>query len=344
MLNNHLTLLREDAERALRRVPFHFLTGKTILLTGASGLVGTHFLAGLLHVQRLVGPGLEIHAIMHKTIPDHIRSMAADGRIVFHQGDMSDSSFLSQLPTADIIIHAATYGQPSLFSSQPQTTLKLNTTATFALLDKVKEGGTFLFLSSSEVYSGLSNPPFSENQIGTTNTDHARACYIEGKRSGEAICNCYNERGVNAKSVRLALAFGPGTRPDDRRVINTFIQKALCSGEIRLLDQGTARRTYCYVADALEMMWLILLKGTYNRYNVGGKSQTTIMELAKMIGQIAAVPIIIPPSDQSTLSGAPDDVRMDISRFESEFFSMDFMPFRQGLERTMAWQKHFYTA
>ena len=97
------------------------------------------------------------------------------------------------------------------FMQNPVKTLQLNTSTTLLLFEKLLPGGKFLFISTSELYSGLSHPPFTEQQIGTTNTTHPRACYIEGKRCGEAIVNAFREQGVNAKSARLALAYGPGT-------------------------------------------------------------------------------------------------------------------------------------
>ena len=163
-------------------------------------------------------------------------------------------------------------------------TLKINTIGTFNLLEKLLPEGKFMFISSSEVYSGLSTPPHRENEIGTTNTTHPRSCYIEAKRCGEAICNAYRAMGIQAKSARLSLAYGPGTRPNDMRVINSFIQKALIQGYINLMDQGLAFRTYCYISDAMEIMWNILVKGKEPVYNVGGFSKVTIAELAKLIG------------------------------------------------------------
>jgi len=137
-------------------------------------------------------------------------------------------------------------------------TLKLNTETTFYLFDKLKKNGKFLFLSTSEVYSGLANPPHKESEIGTTNTTHPRSCYIEAKRCGEAICNAHREKGVQSKSARLSLAYGPGTKPNDLRVINSFIQKAL-QGKRELLDQGEAKRTYCYKSDKTEIMETVLI-------------------------------------------------------------------------------------
>jgi len=200
--------------------------------------------------------------------------------------------------------------------------------------------GKFLFISTSELYSGLPHPPYNESQIGTTNTTHPRSCYIEGKRCGEAICNAFRQNGVAAKSARLALAYGPGTRPDDKRVLNAFIEKAF-KGKITLMDQGNAKRTYCYVSDAVEILWNILLKGTEPLYNVGGFSHTTISELAEKIGTYLNIPVEYPDKEQD-LVGAPDDVYLDMNKVKQEFRKTDWVNFDEGLQRTINWQKELY--
>jgi nucleoside-diphosphate-sugar epimerase len=340
---NRLGLLEDDGRYSLRGIPTSKLADKTILITGASGLVGTHFLYGLAHCQEQLGLLLKVVAVVQRGVPDHLKQLEQQGYARFLQGDMTEISFFERLPQAHVIIHAATYGQPGLFTENAVATLRLNTTSVFALLEKLLPEGQFLFLSSSEVYSGLTNPPFSEDQIGTTNTSHPRSCYIEAKRCGEAICNAYRGKGVDVKCARLCLAYGPGTRRGDKRVINSFIERALREKAIRLLDRGEAKRTYCYVADAVHMMWRILLEGKDLIYNVGGTSSTTIVGLAQLIGRLLDVPVHIPLEKSDEMVGAPDDVRLDLTKFTNEFGPKATVDFQEGLARTVEWQKAFYS-
>jgi len=324
-------MLKEDGRRSVQGVPTSLLKGKTVLVTGASGLIGTHFLYGLLHCQEKLGLALDVVGVVRREVPEHLAPMA--GRVRFVVGNLTAPGFLRALPWADIIIHAAGYGQPAKFMANPLATLKLNTATTFALLDKLIVGGRFLYLSSSEVYSGLTEAPFSEGQIGTTNTTHPRACYIEAKRCGEAICNAYG-----AKSVRQCLAYGPGVKAGDQRVLYDFIRKALKDGAIHLRDQGAAKRTYCYIADAVCMMWRILLEGKDAIYNVGGVSSTTILELAQLVGRQLGVPVYAPLESDGVV-GAPSEARVNLDKFTSEFGPVDFMDLEEGVARTIAWQR-----
>ena len=271
--------------------------------------------------------------------PRGLLRCALRGSVTFYKGNLSQIDFLSSLPSADVIIHAATYGQPGKFADFPDETLKLNTLSTFCLLDKLLPGNRFLFLSSSEVYDGLDGAPFTEEQIGTTNTTHPRACYIEGKRCGEAACNAYRSKGIDAKAVRLSHAYGPGARNDDRRAMNSFIRMALCEKKITMLDAGLARRSYCYISDAGAMLWRILLGGREVIYNVGGDYRTTIAEMARGIGNILNVEVIVPEDGSRAMPGAPNEVRVSIAKFEHEFGKLKSTEPDTGLRRTVEWHK-----
>lgn len=339
-MNPMTSLILKDAEQILERVDLSLLKGKTVLITGASGLIGTYLIASLYAFHKK-GNEFNLIALMQGEPSAHLKELLDFPGVTILRGDISSSAFVETLPEADIVVHAAGYGQPGKFMEDPAKTLKLNLLPTFALLERLRPEGKFLFVSSSEVYSGLNQPPLRETEIGTTNTDHPRSCYIEGKRSGEAVVNAFRSKGVDAKSARLSLAYGPGTKKDDARVLNSFIQKAF-AGNITLMDHGKARRTYCYVADAVEIMWHILLNGHDAIYNVGGTSKTTIADLAKMVGKIANVPVTFPEKEDG-VKGAPEDVYIDITKTIEQFGKKDFVPLEEGLERTIAWQKMLYS-
>ena len=282
-------------------------------------------------------------AQVHSEPAPHTAEIIHSAGFQVAQVNLADPAECSRLPPADVIIHSAGYAQPAIFMANPVATFQVNTTATATLLQKLRPGGAFLYLSSSEVYSGLKKSPLSESDIGTTTPLHPRACYIEGKRGGETICNAYRTQGVRAVSARLALAYGPGTRRSDKRALNSFIEKALCQGKIELMDAGKAIRTYCYVSDAVELMWQAALHGTQPVYNIGGHSTVTIGELARLVGQIVGVPVSF-PAQSAEVAGAPEEVRLDLTRPETEFKKTNYVGLEQGLRATIEWQRQLYRA
>lgn len=340
-LNPLSQIIIEESKKIINKVDFATLDNKSILITGASGLIGTYFVACLYNLLISKGLKFDVNLVIHSEPPDFLKPLIEKMRCTLHIGDLTDYNFRKTLPKNDFIVHAAGYGQPGKFLENPIKTIQINTSATIDLFEHLNKNGSFLFLSSSEVYSGLTNPPYKENQIGDINTDHPRACYIEGKRIGETICNEFRKLGIDAKSARLSLAYGPGTKLYDKRVLNNFIEKALINGKIELQDDGSAKRTYCYVTDAVETLWNVLLFGKDTIYNVGGISRTTIANLAKLIAEITKVPVIF-PKKQSEVLGAPDDVYLDLDKIQQEFNKDEFVSLEEGIKITIKWQKTLY--
>lgn len=332
-------IITEDAGELRDRLDCGGLDRSRFLITGSSGLIGIYFLALLRSIIDRTS-GMTVTLVVLSNPTSMFRKLADHPRIEIRQGDVGDPMFCRSLPQADVIVHSAGYGQPGLFMANPAATLALNTAGTIELLGRLAPGGRFLFTSSAEVYTGLDRLLLRETDIGTTNTDHPRACYIEGKRAGEALCVAYRERGVAAKAARIALTYGPGTKPHDRRVLNMFIEKGL-SGRIDLMDSGAALRTLIYIADTVEALWNILMAGRHTVYNVGGEVEVSILDLAQEIGQQMGVPVRAPDADKG-IAGAPQSVRLDMSRYRDEFGQQALRPLTDGLARTIAWQRALY--
>lgn len=333
-------ILAADAARINDRVALSGLAGARVFVTGASGLIGSYVLACLGELAQR-GVRVDVRAQAYSAAPPHVAAIAARHGFELLQADLSRFDVYPGLPEADVIVHAAGYAQPMRFMANPDRTLQINTSATMALLRKLAPGGHFQFLSSAEVYTGLQGGPHPESAVGTSTPSHPRAAYIEGKRGGEAACHAWRGQGVHATAVRLGDVYGPGTRPHDKRALNSFIERALTDGEIRMLDAGEAVRTYCYVADAVELMWAILLGGRETVYNVAGRSVTTIADLAAAIGRLTGVPVTRGPAGTG-VAGAPQTLHLDLSRVDAEFGHRELVGLEQGLAATIEWQRHLY--
>lgn len=337
-------IILEDCRRIIDKAGLDALAGKSLLITGATGLLGTYFLYSVKTYNDSSPVPIHVTIVCHRQLPEHLACLTKESWLKVLQGDLSDDVFLSALPHFDAVIHAATYGQPGRFLEEQVKTLTLNTVVTKKLLSLVEPQGYFLFISSSEIYSGSEETPYMESTHGVTMPDHPRACYIEGKRCGEAFCQCYaRQEGIHARIARVALSYGPGVRADDRRVLYNFIQKAL-DGRIEMLDRGEARRVYCYVADTVEMLWNIMLTGKETVYNVGNlpASETSIYEMARTIGAYLHVPVIRPQTDLGGLNKAPSAVQLDMSRYVQEFSKTDFVSLEEGLARTIDWYRQCF--
>jgi UDP-glucuronate decarboxylase len=333
-------IILEDAREICSVVNLEPLRDSSILITGASGLIGTYLLASLvcLHEQ---GIPFRVYAQHFSDLPAYSKELIQAGGFKAIRFNLADHDEYKRIPEADFVVHSAGYAQPSLFMANPISTIQINTAATIALLNHLRQHGKFLFVSSSEIYSGLKKHDLAETDIGCTTPFHPRASYIEGKRCGEAICNSFRLNGTEAKSARVSLAYGPGTRKHDKRALNSFIEQALLKKRIELLDSGAAMRTYCYVADTVELLWRILLFGKEPIYNVGGKSTLSIAELAKVVAQISEAEVVFPTA-QAEIAGAPEEVGLDLTRAEMEFGKLHYTALEEGIRTTIEWQQELY--
>ena len=313
------------------------IDGKSILITGASGLIGVNLIACLHVLNNKYNCNFTVRAInRNEQLKDLYNFISCNVSSFDLTNEKCNSHY-------DIIIHAATYGQPGKFLADPIKTLKLNTSVLFDLFENLNPNGKFLFLSSSEVYSGLQEVKFllnetTETNIGKTTPYHPRACYIEGKRCGETIVDNYKDI-FDVKSIRLALAYGMGTKKDDERVLNTFIRNAILKKKIQLLDLGLAKRTYIYISDAIEIMWKILFEGKERLYNVGGNEKISILDLANNIGNILNVSVKL--NSNLSLIGSPVEVDLNIDKIKNEF-NPTFTKLNEGLKKTIKWQELLY--
>ena len=121
--------------------------------------------------------------------------------------------------------------------------------------------------------------------------------------------------------------------------MSSFVDTAITEHRISLLDAGLAHRSYCYISDIGAMMWRILLMGKDVIYNVGGDYRTTIVELAKSIGGIMNVEVVVPQDNAESLLGASMEVSVSISKFKAEFGSLPQVNPELGLQRTVNWHR-----
>jgi UDP-glucuronate decarboxylase len=330
-MSEMLNLLIRDAEETLNVVDYRSLDGARVLISGATGLIGMHLMSTLYVLKR---EGYKINAFgqYHNPPAPHTEELARLGGF----GLVHDSWII---PQTDVIIHSgAGYGQPVIFMANPAETIHANTTLTEQLLQSLAPNGRFLFVSSNEVYHGLKKEFATEEDIGTTTPYHPRAGYVEGKRAGEAITYAYRKNGVNASSARLNLTFGPGARKDDKRALSGFIDQAITTGHIEMRFSGKEMRTCCYAKDVATMLWKVVLGGIKPVYNVGGRSTTSIAELASIVAKLTGSTIRNPEEDRE-LPGSYALPRMDISLIETDLGKTDYMDLEESLKRTVTWHR-----
>lgn len=324
----------EDSNYLLNRIALQNMNNMRVLITGSSGLIGKNILNFFDHILKSGNFMFEVDALSK-----HYEQEAGQyhQNIHFQSGDLNSGLERFSLKKYDLIIHAATYAQPAKFIAQAPETLYLNGPILLELLKHLQDGGTFLFLSTSEIYSGSNSSSNTELDIGRIPIQSPRSAYIYGKIFGEVTLLQLKEE-FRIRIGRVALSYGPGTKLKDSRVLNQLISRGLNEHRVELADAGNAFRTYCYVRDTLEMLLKVAFLGESEIYNIGGDSSLTIRELGSEIARILEVPFSFPSEIESYLE-APNRVKIDISKYENEFGPMHFINISDGLKKTIEWQK-----
>lgn len=309
-------------------------SGKDVLVTGASGVIGYYLQSFLTNLPEARKPQSITLVSKSGVFPSSLHRSVKIAQI-----DLTLESQIKTLGSYDSVFHAAGYGQPGKFLVDPTKTIGLNTWTTELLLNRTTPGGDFIFFSSSEVYSGNPKEIYTESDIGATNTNHPRAAYIEGKRTGETLTHLGTNKGLRTKSLRIALVYGPGAKRDDERVLYSFIRQALSNKRIELKDSGSAMRTYGYVLNAIDQIIAITTAGASGIYNVGGKSRVSILELAEIIASETNSELIVPSDVKSYLQDAPPHVELDLGKTLKLPGQKPLIDIYEGISRTVNWMK-----
>ena len=286
-------IIEEDLKKIVSSdLPWDRLFGKTVLISGANGFVPSYMLDVLIYLNDTAHGG--IHAIAL------VRNKERAMRRLGHLAGRPDLNLVVQdvrnpyggPNSVDFVIHAASPASPKYYSIDPAGTFAANVMGTWQMLKVARDSRSqgFLFFSSGEVYGQLEDPSVavSETLFGGIDPLVVRSCYAEGKRGGETLCACWHAQfGIPAMIVRLSHTYGPRMDLDDGRVFADFVADVVAGREIAMKSDGSTRRPFCYLADAIEGIFTVLLRGKNGEaYNIGTDSETSILELAELLCQL----------------------------------------------------------
>ncbi len=345
--------LRDDAQKvvtALGGLNDKF-SGKTILITGASGFLGSHFVHYFVTLNNniLFKRPCRIIALDNfiRKKPKWVNELKRHPHLVFRNQDIVSSSVNFK---ADFVIHAASIASPKFYRKYPVETMDTNVAGTRSILEYCKEQKviSMLFLSSSEIYGNPSseNIPTSEEFPGAVNNLGPRACYDESKRYAETLCyTFYKTHKIPVKIIRPFNIYGPGLHADDGRVISDFFRDAITKKRIELLSDGNSTRTFCYVSDAVTgFLQALLSKYEGEVFNIGMSEpeismKTLAHEIKKVCSNDTAISFGV-SSDSEYNTDSPKRRCPSIAKAKKMLGYKPITSLSEGLKITFSYYNH----
>lgn len=280
-------IIERDIENILsNKIEFKKLENSTVLITGASGMIGSYLLYTLAALNDLQSYNIKIVALVRdkEKLPNYLKNRAD---IIVLEQDVCDR--ISYNEKIDYIIHAASPASPKIMKEKPVDTIMANTIGTFNTLKLAKKNNVkaYLYISSREVYGEPYEwqEQFDEQTYGFVDPLLPRSCYSEGKKAAETMCVSFKEQyGLNVKIARPAHTYGPGMSIYDGRVQADFLKNVVNHENIIMKSKGEAVRTYTYISDVIAGIFFVLLNSDDIAYNMADENaKITIKELAELL-------------------------------------------------------------
>lgn len=316
------------------------LEGKTLLITGATGTIGSFVTDVLLRYGQIIPGGIRVVAAGRNVQKlEQMYAVYAGFQAVWY--DLSrDIAFDFDV---DYIIHIAGNAHPAAFNGNPVGTIVDSVNSTYRLLEYGRKHGAkrFLYVSSGEVYGQGDSMPdeLDESYSGYLDIMSSRSCYPEAKRAAENLCASYTKQyGLETVVIRPCHTYGPCITQSDNRAHAQFIRNVLDDSDIIIKSAGTQMRSYNYVADCVSALLTVMVKGNSGEaYNTANpEARCTIAQLAGIIAKkVGKKVVFVEPSPDKLEDRTPVAKQVLSSRKIEALGWKGAFSLEQGLEHTL---------
>ena len=326
-------------------LPWERLKGKSLMLSGATGLIGSFLVDVIMAKNAGSGLGCTVYALgrNEEKAKKRFSKYANDSRLVFIPYDVKLPFTRDDIGTVDYVLHLASNTHPMQYATDPIGTITTNIIGLKNLLDfAVTHNVTrFAFASSNEIYGENRGDVelFDEAYCGYINSNTLRAGYPESKRCGEALCQAYkSQKGLDVVIPRLTRSYGPTMLMSDTKALSQFIKKGIAGEDIVLKSAGTQYFSYQYMADSVSGLLYVLLCGESGEaYNIAeDRSDIMLKDLAAIIAGFKGKKVVfeIPDAVEAAGYSTATKARLDGRKLAALGWKPHY-DIRIGIERTM---------
>jgi dTDP-glucose 4,6-dehydratase len=249
------------------------------VVTGGAGFLGSHL------CDRLISGGWDVLAIDNLVtgVESNVGHLLKHPKFRLVRADVS--KYIDVPGPVDYVLHFASPASPVDYLKLPIQTLKVGALGTHNALGLAfAKKAKFFLASTSECYGDPETSPQSEQYWGHVNPIGPRGVYDEAKRFAEAMTMAYHRyHGVDAHIVRIFNTYGPRMRLNDGRALPNFVYQALTGQPLTVYGDGKQTRSFCYVSDLIEGIYLLMQSDEHLPVNIGNPQEITILEFAERI-------------------------------------------------------------
>lgn len=325
-------------------LPWELLSGKSIMISGATGLIGSFLIDVLIEKNDRDDLGCRIYALGRNKEKAEARFGKNADKIEFITYDVKQPLNSDYIGTVDSVLHLASNTHPLQYSLDPIGTITTNMIGLQNMLEFACAHNTlrFVFASSNEVYGENRGDVefFDEKYCGYIDSNTLRAGYPESKRCGEALCQAYlSQKGLDVVIPRFTRTYGPTMLMTDTKAISQFIKKGISGEDIVIKSAGTQLYSYQYVADSVSGLLTVLLKGKSGEaYNIAEEhSDIMLKDLAGIIASINGKKVVfeIPDAVEAAGYSTATKARLDGSKLQALGWKPEY-DIKAGLQRTIS--------
>ena len=348
-IENHEIYLKQLEGYIHNYIDWNVLSGKTIMISGATGMIGHTIIDLIMRRNALYHSNIHVIALSRSeiTVKERFYSYLSKEEFHFFISDLEQEVNVGDLQV-DYLIHAASNTHPIQYAQDPIGTITANVIGTKNLLDYAvkKSIDRVIFLSSVEVYGENRGDAeaFKEDYCGYIDCNTLRAGYPESKRTGEALCQAYlHSKNIDIVIPRLSRVYGPTMLATDSKAIAQFIKRAIEEKDIILKSSGSQKYSYTYVIDAAMAILFLLLNGENGEvYNVAEEhSSITLYDLAKLLAKEAGTKVVMEIPEETENKGYSTATKAILD--PSKLQALGFKPktsIKEGIKSTITILKY----